>query len=747
VMQDDSKKSRSAGGWSALESVAKTLLASGAPLKGARSLLSLNQDHGFDCPGCAWGDPEHASSFEFCENGVKAVAWEATSKIVTAGFFAAHTVEELKMQDGHFLESQGRLVTPMRYGAASDTYKPIEWEDAFALIGTKLNALSHPDEALFYTSGRTSNEAAFLYQLFAREFGTNNLPDCSNMCHEASGIALKEQIGTGKGTILLDDFTHAEAIFIFGQNPGTNHPRMLVDLRNAARRGAKIVVFNPLRERGLERFAHPKSPRDMLGGGVNLATNYYRPRIGGDMAAVKGMMKVMLDAHRNGNEWAIDRAFIDEHTTGFDTLTADLDRISWPDIEQRSGLTREEIEEAANIYMQSPRTIFTWAMGLTQHRHSVVTIQTLMDMLLLRGNIGRPGTGPCPVRGHSNVQGDRTMGITEFPAPEFLDALEREFEISMPHKHGLGTVEAIQAMQEGRCKVFIGLGGNFAAAAPDTEVTEAALEKCELTVHVSTKLNRSHLVHGKEALILPCLGRTEIDIQDSGPQLISVEDSMSMVHGSGGLNRPVSSKLRSEPSIIAGIAKATLPKSKVPWDAFITDYRHIRERIARVIPGFEDFNTRLGKRGGFHLGNSARERDWETESGKARFMANPLPSDDGTSAFTLMTIRSHDQYNTSIYGYDDRYRGIKGERRVVFINADDLAELGLAPDEHVTLRAESRDGKRREAHGFRLQPYDIPRGCLAAYYPETNVLVALDSFGERSGTPTSKSIPVTLIRA
>jgi len=745
-MQDDSKKSKSAGGWPALESVARTLLASGAPLKGARSLLSLNQDHGFDCPGCAWGDPEHASSFEFCENGVKAVAWEATSKIVPAGFFAAHTVEELKKQDGHFLESQGRLVTPMRYDAASDTYKPVAWDDAFALIGANLNALSHPDEALFYTSGRTSNEAAFLYQLFAREFGTNNLPDCSNMCHEASGIALKEQIGTGKGTILLDDFTHAEAIFIFGQNPGTNHPRMLVDLRNAARRGAKIVVFNPLRERGLERFAHPKSPRDMLGGGVDLATNYYQLRIGGDMAAVKGMMKVMLDAHRSGNKTAIDRTFIDEHTTGFNALVADQDRISWPDIESCSGLTRGEIEEAANIYMQSPRTIFTWAMGLTQHRHSVVTIQTLMDMLLLRGNIGRPGTGPCPVRGHSNVQGDRTMGITEFPAPEFLDALEREFEISVPRKHGLGTVDAIQAMQESRCKVFIGLGGNFAAAAPDTEITEAALEKCELTVHVSTKLNRSHLVHGRQALILPCLGRTEIDIQASGPQLISVEDSMSMVHGSGGLNRPVSSELRSEPAIIAGIAKATLLKSKVPWDAFISDYRCIRERIASVIPGFEDFNTRLGKRGGFYLGNSARERDWETEGGKARFMANPLPSNDGRDGFTLMTIRSHDQYNTSIYGYDDRYRGIKGERKVVFINEDDLAELGFAADEHVTLRAESRDGTLREAHGFRLQPYDIPRGCLAAYYPETNVLVALDSFGERSGTPTSKSIPVTLIR-
>ena len=749
-MSDSRQKTHpAAGGWGSLASVAKHLAKSGSPVKGARSLLALNQKHGFDCPGCAWGDPEHASSFEFCENGVKAVAWEATDRTVGADFFAAHAVSWLRQQDHHFLEAQGRLAEPLRYDRASDRYVAVGWDEAFARIGAILRGLGSPDEAVFYTSGRTSNEAAFLYQLFVRAYGTNNLPDCSNMCHEASGIALTEQIGVGKGTVLLDDFKQADAIFVWGQNPGSNHPRMLADLRAAALRGARIVVFNPVRERGLERFAHPQKLRDMLpGGGVDIATDYYQLRVGGDMAAAKGIMKHLFERHRNRLDWS----FIAEQCSGIDALEADIAATGWAEIERRSGLTREQLAVPADIYAEAERTIFTWAMGLTQHKHSVVTIQTLVDLLLLKGNVGKPGAGACPVRGHSNVQGDRTMGINEHPSPAFLDRLEAVFGLPMPRRSGHNTVSAIQAMLDGRAKAFIAMGGNFAAATPDTARTETALARCRLTVHVSTKLNRSHLVTGEEAYILPCLGRTEIDIQATGPQFVTVEDSMSMIHGSGGLNMPVSPQIRSEPAIIAGLARATLPDSPIDWDGFAADYNCIRDRIADVVPGFEDFNRRVGQPGGFYLGNSARERMWQTESGRAHFMANPLPEEieataDGRRVFTLMSFRSHDQYNTTVYGYGDRYRGVTGDRRVLFMNPDDIAAEGLAAGDHVDLATVAADDVSRIAPRFRIVAYDIPAGNLATYFPEANILVPLASVGDRSGTPTSKEIPVTIGRS
>ena len=752
-----SKFTGAAGGWAALASSAKHLVASGNVLGGAKTLLNVNQPDAFDCPGCAWGDPKHTSSFEFCENGVKAVAWEATAKRCGPEIFARHSVSWLIEQDEYTLESFGRLTHPMAYNPATDHYETISWDDAFKVIGAELNALGSPDEALFYTSGRTSNEAAFLWQLLVREFGTNNLPDCSNMCHEASGVALGESIGIGKGTVLLEDIKLADAIFIFGQNPGTNHPRMLGDLREAAERGAKIVTINPLKERGLERFAHPKSPMDMLTGGVNITHLYLQPQIGGDLAFLKGMMKLVLEADEAariaGEKRVLDLDFIAAHTHGLEALKQDLTAETWERIEAQSGLSRAEIAEAAQIYMNADRVICTWAMGLTQHKGAVETIQQVINLLLLRGNIGRPGTGPCPVRGHSNVQGDRTMGITELPRPEFLDSLKRVFGFEPPRRPGVNTVEAIKAMHEGRAKVLLAMGGNFAAATPDSDLTWAALRNLTLTVHVSTKLNRSHLVHGRKALILPALGRTEIDVQKTGRQAITVEDSMSMVHASQGMNLPASEALRSEPWIISGIALATLPRSVVPWAAFRDDYRLIRDKIEAVFTDFENFNERIMRAGGFWLGNAAADRRWNTATGKANFIPAPLPAETPRDAaqklttarvFTLMTFRAHDQYNTTVYALNDRYRGIEGERRVVFIHPEDLAALGFAEGDRLDLSTVHEDLRRRVAHGFAAVPYDIPRGCIGAYFPETNVLVPLDSHGARSGTPANKAIPVTL---
>ena len=752
-----SKFTGAAGGWAALASSAKHLVASGNVLGSAKTLLNVNQPDAFDCPGCAWGDPKHTSSFEFCENGVKAVAWEATAKRCGPEIFARHSVSWLMEQDEYTLESFGRLTHPMAYNPATDHYETISWDDAFKVIGAELNALGSPDEALFYTSGRTSNEAAFLWQLLVREFGTNNLPDCSNMCHEASGVALGESIGIGKGTVLLEDIKLVDAIFIFGQNPGTNHPRMLGDLREAAERGAKIVTINPLKERGLERFAHPKSPMDMLTGGVNITHLYLQPQIGGDLAFLKGMMKLVLEADEaartGGGKRILDLDFIATHTYGLEALKQDLAAETWERIVAQSGLSRAEIAEAAQIYMNADRVICTWAMGLTQHKGAVETIQQVINLLLLRGNIGRPGTGPCPVRGHSNVQGDRTMGVTELPRPEFLDSLKRVFGFEPPRRPGVNTVEAIKAMHEGRAKVLLAMGGNFAAATPDSDLTWAALRNLNLTVHVSTKLNRSHLVHGRKALILPALGRTEIDVQKTGRQAITVEDSMSMVHASQGMNLPASEELRSEPWIISGIALTTLPRSAVPWAAFRDDYRLIRDKIEAVFRDFENFNERIMRAGGFWLGNAAADRRWNTATGKANFIVAPLPEETPRDeaqkltterVFTLMTFRAHDQYNTTVYALNDRYRGIEGERRVVFIHPEDMAALGFAEGDRLDLSTVHEDLRSRVARGFAAAPYDIPRGCIGAYFPETNVLVPLDSHGARSGTPANKAIPVTL---
>ena len=746
-----------AGGWGALNSVKNTLLRQDIPLKGAKTLLSANQPDGFDCPGCAWPDRNHASTFEFCENGAKAVAAEATQRRAGADFFAQHTVADLQTQSDFWLEDQGRLTQPMVYDAPSDRYQPIAWDDAFALIARHLNALPDPNQAIFYTSGRASNEAAFLYQLFVRQYGTNNFPDCSNMCHEPSGSGMRPQIGVGKGTVTLHDFECADAIFIFGQNPGTNHPRMLAELRDAHKRGARIVSFNPLRERGLERFADPQNKMEMATlGSSPISTHYFQLRVGGDFAAVKGMMKHVLEQEdqRGG---VLDHAFIAEHTTGFEALAADLRAESWALLEQESGLTEAQIRAAGDIYIGAKNVIACWGMGITQHKYSVATIQAIVGWLMMRGNVGREGAGPCPVRGHSNVQGDRTMGIWEKPPAALLDKLRDVFGFEPPRKPGVDTVEAISQMLAGQGKVFFALGGNFAAATPDTYETWKALQRCDLTVHVTTKLNRSHLVHGREALILPCLGRTEIDMQASGAQGVTVEDSMSMVHLSMGINPPASEHLLSEPAIVARLAAATLGgRSNTPWLWLVEDYRRIRDLIEQVFPDFKDFNTRVAAPGGFRLRNTASERVWATASGKASFYTHPVPRDTpshlarervrDTVVFTLLTTRSHDQYNTTIYGMDDRYRGVYGQRRVVFINAQDIRELGMEDGDWVDIQTLWSDGQERRADRFKLVAYDIPRGNLAAYYPETNPLVPLSAVADVAGTPTSKSIPVVLVR-
>ena len=750
------KRSAAAGGWGALKSCGRQLLASGAPLSGARTLLKANQPDGFDCPGCAWGDPEHGSSFEFCENGVKAVAWEATDRRTTPAFFREHTVSELRSWTDYDLENTGRLTHPMRYNASTDQYEAIEWDEAFKTIGGILNSFDSPNRVEFYTSGRASNEAAFLYQLFVRAYGTNNFPDCSNMCHEASGVALKQSVGVGKGTVLLEDFEKADAIFVVGQNPGTNHPRMLGDLRRAAERGARIVVFNPVRERGLERFADPQNKLEMLHGGSEaIASDYLQPRLGGDLAAFRGMAKAVFAADdaalAAGKPSVLDREFLSRHTAEFEAYRAAVDATSWEEIEDQSGLLRQSLERAAQVYMESERVICTWAMGITQHRHSVIMIREITNFMLLRGNIGRPGAGLCPVRGHSNVQGDRTVGINERPPVAFLDALETEFGFNVPREPGHNVLGAIGAMLDGSAQAFIGLGGNFARATPDSPLISKALSSQRLTVHIATKLNHSHLVPGQDSFILPCLGRTEIDLNSKGvAQIVTVEDSMSMVHGSGGINTPASPHLRSEVAIIAGMAQATLGAQPVNWLELADDYDLIRDRIARVLPDFYDYNKRVRVPRGFHLRNSARELEWNTEKGKATFWTGALPeSVEHQQArgipghYVLQTFRSHDQYNTTIYGMDDRYRGVYGERQVVFMNADDMADLGVEAGDRADIVGEFDDGVERIARNFRFVPYDIPRGCIAGYYPEMNVLVPLASSGDESYTPTSKSVIVS----
>jgi len=741
-----------AGGWGALHATAKALREQSVVLKGGKALLSMNQPDGFDCPGCAWPDPKHTSSFEFCENGAKAVAFELTSRRVTRDFFAAHTVRELEQHSDYWLEEQGRLTEPMRYDAASDHYLPIAWEEAFALVGRELRALESPDQAEFYTSGRTSNEAAFLYQVFVRRFGTNNFPDCSNMCHEPTSVGLPESIGIGKGTVILDDFSHADAIFVIGQNPGTNSPRMMTELHNASRRGVPIVALNPLRERALERFAAPQSPVEMATlSSTRIASEYCQVGVGGDVAALKGIMKLVLEAHDTAvkayREPVLDVAFIEQHTHGFSAFAEDLRRTAWDDILRVSGLSYEQIQRVATIYTTAKAVIVCYGMGITQHRHGSENVQQIVNLLLLRGNFGKPGAGICPVRGHSNVQGDRTVGIDEKPTPELLDQLERVFGFKPPRAHGHTVVDAIQAMIDGRAKVFIGLGGNFVAAVPDKPVAEAAMRRLRLTVAISTKLNRGHLVHGEEALILPCLARSDIDIQTSGRQSITVEDSMSMVHASAGLVQPPSKQLISEVAIVCGIAKATLLGDAIDWSAFEENYDLIRDRIEDVFPAlFRDFNRRIRQPGGFHLPIPPRDRVWNTPTGRANFLVFPGVAEDppvaGASVLRLATLRSHSQYNTTIYGLDDRYRGVFGGRMVVFMNEIDMKARGIAPGALVEIESLAGDGQKRMVRGFKVRPYAIPQGSIGAYYPETNPLLPLSHHDVKSKTPAAKSIPV-----
>ncbi|ASY35484.1 MULTISPECIES: FdhF/YdeP family oxidoreductase [unclassified Streptomyces] len=706
----------------------------------ALTLLRVNQKDGFDCPGCAWPEGDKRHTAEFCENGAKAVAEEATLRRVGPDFFAAHSVADLAERSGYWLGQQGRLTGPMHLAEGASHYTPVSWDEAFRIVAEELTALGSPDEAVFYTSGRTSNEAAFLYQLFAREFGTNNLPDCSNMCHESSGSALSETIGVGKGSVSLEDLHRADLIIVAGQNPGTNHPRMLSALEKAKAGGAKIISVNPLPEAGLERFKNPQTPKG-LASGTALTDLFLQIRIGGDQALFRLLNKLILET-----EGALDDSFVAEHTHGFEDFAKAAREADWDETLAATGLARADVEEALRLVLASERTIVCWAMGLTQHKHSVPTIREVVNFLLLRGNIGRPGAGVCPVRGHSNVQGDRTMGIFERPAPAFLDALEREFGFAPPRAHGYDVVRAIRALRDGEAKVFLAMGGNFVAASPDTDVTEAAMRRARLTVHVSTKLNRSHVVTGARALILPTLGRTERDVRAGDEQFVTVEDSMGMVHASRGRLAPASPALLSEPAIVARLARAVRPASPLPWEEFAADYGRVRDRIARVVPGFEDFNARVAHPGGFALPHAPRdERRFPTATGKANFTAAPveyprLPA----GRLLLQTLRSHDQYNTTIYGLDDRYRGITNGRRVVLVHPEDATALGYEDGAYADLVSEWRDGTERRAPRFRVVHYPTARGCAAAYYPETNVLVPLDATADTSNTPASKSLVVRL---
>uniref|UniRef100_B0T2B8 Oxidoreductase alpha (Molybdopterin) subunit n=1 Tax=Caulobacter sp. (strain K31) TaxID=366602 RepID=B0T2B8_CAUSK len=740
-----------AGGWGALKAVAGALTGQETVIEGGKTLLRANQPEGFDCPGCAWPDPKHTSSFEFCENGAKAVAWEATTKRATPQVFAAHTVAELKTWSDHALEDLGRLTHPMAYDRASDRYLPISWDEAFTRTADALRALDHPNQAEFYASGRASNEAAFLFQLLGRRVGTNNFPDCSNMCHEPSSVGLPDSLGMGKGSVSLEDFDHADLILCFGHNPGTNHPRMMTTLRDASRRGATILAFNPLRERALEKFAAPQDPIEMATlSSTPIASAYYQLTVGGDALAVQGMMKAVLALDAESQGTVVDHAFIAEHTQGFEAVKAVVEALTWDEIEAGSGLSRVQIEEAARAYAGAKATILCYGMGLTQHRSSSSTVQQLVNLLLLKGNIGREGAGICPLRGHSNVQGDRTVGIWEKPSAAFLDAMDQVFAFKSPRAHGHTVVEAIAAMEAGEARVFIGLGGNFAVAAPDPVRTFAAMDKVGLHVHIATKLNRTHLLCGEENLLLPCLGRTEIDIQAGGRQAVTVEDSMSMVHASRGLNAPASDQLKSEPAIIAGIGAALFgPGDIVDWPGLAADYDKIRDLIEAVFPqAFANYNERIRTPGGFRLPLPHAERVWKTPSGKAQFLVHKSDGQDARrgdgEVLLLTTLRSHDQYNTTIYGQDDRYRGVFGRRDVVFAHADDIAARGLKAGDRIDLVAAFDETGRRAVRGFTLVERDIPRGCLAAYYPEANVLVALDDHDRRSGTPAYKSVPVRL---
>jgi len=741
--------SKAAGGMTSALTAARFAWSEMGLVRGTRTLLQLNQKQGIDCPGCAWPEPDgERSHFEFCEEGAKHVADEATRKRVTPEFFAKWNVRELAEQSDLWLNQQGRLTHPMVLREGAQSYEPIQWPDAFALIARELSALASPDEAIFYTSGRTSNEAAFLYQLFVRKFGTNNLPDCSNMCHESSGTGMKEALGFGKGTVTLEDFELCDSIFVIGQNPGTNHPRMLTTLLSAKRRGCKIVHINPLPEAGTTRFKHPQEFWTWPGAGTQLADLFLQVRINGDVALLKGLSKEVLAAEDRESGTVLDHQFINDYTAGFAEFRQNLDQVSWADIVEQSGITQAQIEQAARVFIESERVIFCWAMGLTQHKNAVGNVQEIGNLMMLRGQLGKPGAGLCPVRGHSNVQGDRTMGIWEQPTDQFLDALGQEFNFEPPRRHGYDTVHAIQAMHNHQAKVFFALGGNFLSATPDTEYTAEALRRCDLTVHVSTKLNRAHLITGKQALILPCLGRTEIDRQASGLQFVTTENSMAVVEQWSGRLEPASKDLLSEPAIVAGLAKAMSPTnlslSNTDWDSLVADYDRIRDHIERVVPNFENYNERVRQPGGFYLPNPIRQREFKTDDGKAHFTIHPLPQINlQKGEYLMMTMRSHDQFNTTIYGLDDRYRGIYNGRRVVFLNPEDMRLASLGEGQLVDLIGRY-NGAERVARGFRVVPYSIPRRCAATYFPEANVLVPIDHFAEKSHTPASKSVVISI---
>ncbi|MDD8059045.1 FdhF/YdeP family oxidoreductase [Shewanella metallivivens] len=773
-MSNHIEKPSKAGGFPSIQATLSHVLRSQRTKQNLKNLLRVNQTDGFDCPGCAWGDNKHGA-FQFCENGAKAVAWESTGKGVGSEFFAEHSVRQLAKQTDYWLEYQGRLTEPMRYNAATDHYEPVSWNDAFSIIADKLNSLSNPNQVEFYTSGRASNEASYLYQLFGRLYGTNNFPDCSNMCHEASGVALTKAIGIGKGTVVLNDFDAAEAIFVFGQNPGTNHPRMMNALRKAAKHGCKIVTFNNLKEVALEKFASPQSPIELLTpAATTISHQYLTPKLGGDMAAVRGMAKYIIEQRQD----KIDHGFIEQHSAFFNEYQQSVKRTSWQQIEQQSGLTRADIIKATILFSGSKSVISCWAMGLTQHKHSVDIIREVINLHLLCGQIGKPGAGLCPVRGHSNVQGNRTMGINEKPSNEFIAHFDNFFETRLPRQAGHNVVEALKALQTKDSKVLICLGGNLAAAAPDTDFTYQAIRNAELNVQISTKLNRSHLQVTQDALILPCLGRTELDIQRSGIQKITVEDTFSMVHASTGMTEPVSELCLSEIDIVAQMANATFHHRdfsqrvgshqinnqnaaiKIDWLALRDDYGLIRQLIQNTINGFEYYNQRIEQPAGFYLGNSAARFVWHTQTKRAEFNPSNLPDSviadcssdaqlqgsQGTQQpiLLLQSLRSHDQYNTTIYGMDDRYRGIKGKRNILFINPQDAQNLNLVEGQLVDLQSIANDNVVRKVFGFSVVLYDIPQGNIAAYYPETNPLVSINSVGIDSYTPTSKSIPVTI---
>jgi molybdopterin-dependent oxidoreductase alpha subunit len=715
------------------------------------TLLSrLNQKDGFDCMSCAWPDPEHRARAEFCENGVRAVSWEATPVTVPTTFWAEHSLADLEDRSEYWLGMQGRLVEPVYKAAGSDHYAPISWVDAFRLVADRLRGLDSPDQAAFYTSGRTANETAFLYQLFVRAFGTNNLPDCSNMCHESTGTAMNATLGVGKSTIAYDDFAKADLVIVMGQNPGTNHPRMLTALEDAKRAGAAIVAVNPLPEAALRRYKNPKTVRGIVGRGTDLADQFLQIRSGGDMALLQWVSRRVLEAEDRNPGAVLDHAFLAEHTLGLDDFRAHLQALDEAEVLAATGLSAEEMDELADRYLAADRVIITWAMGLTQHRKGVDTIKEIVNLLLLRGNIGKPGAGASPIRGHSNVQGDRTMGIWEKMPDSFLDALAAEFSFEPPRRHGLDSVRSIEAMQRGEIKVWFALGGNLVAAISDTAAAEAAMRGTELTVQVSTKLNRSHVVTGAEALILPTLGRTDVDLQETGPQFVSVEDSVCAVHGTHGAVAPVSDMLLSEVSIVTRLARAVLgDDGPIDWAGFERDYNTIRESISRVVPGFADFNRQVRRKGGFVLPNGPRDsRTFPTATGKAMITVNDLvPVECPPGRLILQTIRSHDQFNTTMYSLSDRYRGIKRGRDVVFVNPDDLVELGLADGDRVDVASEWPGEPDRWLRGYRVVAYPTSRGCAAAYFPEANVLVPLASTAIGSNTPVSKAIVVRLEKA